>query len=179
MFKINMRWPFYMSSFFACAILSLQTGCASGGFQVTRSYSRWLNTNGVILRVILYILTSVVFVVTLTLDAVIFNTIDFWKGQISKGDFEFKEGGKTYFVHHEIQEGTQLRKSTISFIENGQNKIITIAENQQGEIELFIDGHLSAQVRDLHSSPVATFFTADGRIEKIVSNMTLPLIAGK
>ncbi len=71
---------FYIGSFLACTIMAITAGCASGGFKLTRKYASWLNSNNIIIRIILYILTSVVFAVTILIDMVIFNTIDFWEG---------------------------------------------------------------------------------------------------
>lgn len=53
----------------------LATGCASGGFKLTRQYAQFVNRQQLILRIVLYILTSIVFAATLLIDAVIFNTM--------------------------------------------------------------------------------------------------------
>ena len=75
----------------ALSVAMLATaGCASGGFKLTREYARWVNSKNIILRIILYILTAVVFAVTMLIDLVVFNTMDFWNGTVSQGDYKFK-----------------------------------------------------------------------------------------
>ena len=96
MSKIWMKPSFYLSSFAACAIMALTAGCASGGFKLTRQYARWVNSQNIILRIVIYILTSVVFAVTMLIDFVIFNTLDFWNGTVAAGSYEFKDGDKLF-----------------------------------------------------------------------------------
>src|SRR5690606_10112033 len=91
------------------------------GFKITRQYARFVNSQMIVLRIILYILTSIVFAVTLLVDMVVFNTIDFWNGTVSQGDYEFKDGGKTYHARHEILP-SKLKQSTIKISdENGKH----------------------------------------------------------
>ena len=107
---------FYLSSLSASAIMALTTGCASGGFKLTRQYAGFVNRQPTILRIIIYLLTGIVFAVTMLIDMVIFNTIDFWEGRVSAGSYEFKKGDKTFHVRHEFMPGTILKRSTIRVI---------------------------------------------------------------
>lgn len=155
----------YPLAFIACSMMALTSGCASGGYKLTRQYAGWVNSQSLIIRIILYILTAVVFAVTLLIDAVIFNTMDFWEGRVSAGDYEFKEGGKTYQAHHEIKSDG-LKKSTIRvFGADGKLKQnVVLAQTVEGQIEMFVDGKLRTRVRDLTSTPIASIFDANGKL---------------
>ena len=163
---------FYIGSLLACSIMALTTGCVSGGFKLTRQYARWVNSQNIIIRIILYILTSVVFAVTLLVDSVIFNTMDFWEGKVSEGKYEFKEGEKTYQVHHEIQPGTRLKRSTIKVVSPDQSLLqhIVLNETLTGEVEMMVDGKLRGRVQNMTSIPVATLFDEKGNVveEKVL-----------
>ncbi len=157
---------FYTGAFLSCALLALNTGCASGGFKLTRQYARWVNSQNIILRIVLYILTSVVFAVTMLIDAVVFNTMDFWEGKVSQGDYHFQNQDKTYFVRHEIMPGTGLKKSTIQ-IRNDKNVLLqTVALNEtaSGQIEMYVDGVLRTKVNNITSIPMASIFDAQGKL---------------
>ncbi len=155
---------FYISSLLACSIMALSTGCASGGFKLTRQYAGWLNSQNIILRVVLYLFGFVIFLITLLIDAVVFNTLDFWQGRISAGTYQFEHEEKTFVVQHEITPGTNLKRSTIQ-IKNAEQKLLqtcVLQETTTGEIELIVDGTLRTRVHDLQTIPVASFFDAKG-----------------
>lgn len=170
---------FYMGSLAACTIMAFNTGCASGGFKLTREYARWVNSKNIILRVILYILTFVVFTVTLIIDAVIFNTMDFWEGRVSQGTIEFKEGHRTFLVKHEFLPGTLRKQSTIDVIDekNQPTQRVVLTETSSGDVELTVNGQLRARVRDIASLPVASFFGDQGRLIREDQGLFMPTIA--
>ena len=157
---------FYIGSFFACTIMAFNTGCASGGYKLTREYARWVNSKSLILRIILYILTAVVFAVTLLIDTVIFNTMDFWNGTVSEGKYEFRDQEKIYQVHHEILPGTGLKRSTIEVKDSSSKLLQTVVLNEttSGEIEMSVDGKVRSRVRDITSIPVASIFDERGKL---------------
>lgn len=156
------NWILSLTAIFTGLISTQFSGCASGGYKWTRAYSQWVNSTHIVLRIVLYILTSVVYVVTLIVDAVIFNTMDFWNGTVSKGTYEFKEGDKTYVVTHDIQNG--LRSSLIKIHQaNKQINTFEIRETAQNEIELYKDGQLQAKGTDLNSLPQIVVFKNDGK----------------
>lgn len=173
--SIVLRPTFYLFAFFACAIMTLATGCASGGYKLTRRYASWLNSQQLIIRILLYLFASVIFAITLFIDFVVFNTMDFWEGRISAGDYFFKQDGKNYYVKHEFLPGTNLRRTSIRMTDaNGsllQEAVLT--ETPNSEIELYIDGKLRTRVRDIHSLPVASIFDKDGNI--IDNQVILPV----
>lgn len=177
--KIWTKLLFYVGSFVACVLMALTSGCASGGYKLTREYSGWVNRQNIILRIILYILTSVVFAVTLLLDAVVFNTMDFWEGRVSAGDFEFKDGAKSYYVKHEFLPGSSLRRSTIKIVEAKQNLVqeIVLAENASGHVEMFVDGKLRTRVNGLSEFPVASIFNEHGNVMQENAILLSPLVA--
>lgn len=175
------RSLFYLSSLCACAVISMTTGCASGGFKLTREYARWVNSQNIILRIIIYILTFVVFTVTILIDAVVFNTMDFWQGRVSAGSYDFKDADKTYHVQHEVIPETQLKRSTVTIKSSSEPpKIIVLNETSKGEVELFIDGQLRTRVNDISSFPIASIYNENGSlVEETALLFTLPVAAAK
>jgi hypothetical protein len=154
---------FYIGSFLACSLIAMTSGCASGGFHLTREYAGWLNSQNIIVRIVLYVFGFVVFFVTLLVDMVILNTADFWQGRVSAGNYQFKDGDKTFLVHHEFLPTTNLKRSTIQVLEHGKKlQEVMLSETTSGEIEFYIDGKIRTRVRDLHSIPVATLFDEKG-----------------
>jgi len=139
----------------ATSVAMLSTGCASGGFKLTREYATFVNHQPVILRVILYILTAVVFAVTLLIDVVINNTLDFWGGRVSAGTYNFHEGKRTFVVRHEYVNG--LRRTTIQ-----SEQQVVLSETPSGAIEVSVDGVLRGRVKNLREIPVASHYDAKG-----------------
>lgn len=159
---------FKISALAACCVLALTTGCASGGFKLTREYARFVNSKMIILRIVLYIFTSIVFAITMLIDMVVFNTIDFWEGKVSQGTYDFKDGEKSFHAKHEILPGSNLKKSTI-LVTDAKNTLlqkVELLETATGEVELYIDGQLRTRVKDIKSLPVATLFDEKGRMIK-------------
>jgi len=155
---------FYLGSILACLPLAFTTGCASGGYKLTRQYSGWVNSQNIIIRIILYLLTGIIYGITLLADWVIFNTIDFWEGRISDGRFDYREGDRTYHVHHETLSESKLKRSTIEIF-NSKNQLIqtvVMSQTAQGEIETRIDGKVRSRIRDLSGIPIATHFDIAG-----------------
>jgi hypothetical protein len=149
-------------------MMALSTGCASGGFKLTREYARWVNSKQIILRIVLYIFTFIVFTVTLLIDMVLFNTMDFWEGKVSAGDYQFKDKDKTYLVKHEFINGTDRKQSTIHIVDADKKLLQTVllTETVSGEIEMYIDGKLKTRVSDISTVPVAKIYNADGTLER-------------
>ncbi len=162
------RPAFFLASFAACGVMALSAGCASGGFKLTRQLAGWVNSQQIIIRIIIYILVgAIVFGVTLLIDAVVFNTIDFWEGRVSQGDYLFQQGEREYHVRHEVLPETQLRRSTIE-IKDLQGKTLetqVLTENAAGEIEMTVNGVKRVAVRDVKTLPMARLFNERGEIE--------------
>lgn len=170
---------FFISSTIACFMMALASGCASGGFKLTREYAGWVNRQNIILRIVLYILTFVVFTVTLLIDAVVFNTIDFWEGKVSAGSFEFKDGSKVYQVKHEFLPNSKLRKSTIQISDNSKNinQEVLLVETPSGNIEMFVDGKLRTRVNGISEFPIASVFNEQGALINENAILLSPVIA--
>jgi len=168
-----MKHPFsYLSMFAACSIMALTTGCASGGFKLTREYAGWVNSQNIILRIVLYLFTGIVYAITLLIDLVIFNTVDFWEGHISAGTYNFNKDDKTYQVKHEYLPETKLKQSTIHILDLKHKLLqeVVLRETQSHEIEMFVDGKLRARVHGISELPVASVFDSKGKLieEKVV-----------
>lgn len=165
---ISIRKPLgYVVSLIACTAMSFSLGgCASGGYKLTRQYAGWLNSQNIIIRIILYILTIPVFGVTLLIDSIVFNTMDFWNGRVSSGTFERKDGDKTYFAHHEIIPGENLRRSTLQVKDKNLKLLqeVKLQETGSGEIEMYVDGVLKTRVSSISLLPVAKIFDRKGQV---------------
>jgi len=153
--------------------MTFASGCASGGFKLTRQYAGFVNRQMIIIRIILYILTSVVFAATMLIDMVIFNTLDFWQGRVSQGTYDFTKGDKTYHARHEILPDSKLKRSTIHVHDRDQKllQVVVLRETVSGEIEMWVDGQMRTRVRDISSLPVASIFDAKGLL---VGERTIP-----
>lgn len=141
----------------AWSALLTTAGCASGGYKLTRQYAGFVNRQPLILRIVLYILTSIVFAATLLIDSVIFNTMDFWEGRVSQGTFEFQKDGKSYVAQHSYLPGTRLRQSHIQVFQTGGKMIqdVVLRETTDHAVEVFVDGRLIERVTELRESLVA------------------------
>lgn len=173
----------YLTSLLACLVMSFSiSGCASGGYKLTRQYSGWLNSQTLILRIILYLLTGVVFGITLLIDWVVFNTMDFWQGKVSSGTYEKADGDKIYYAIHEIVPGENLRRSTLQVKDKNSKllKEVKIQEIATGEVEMYVDGVLKTRVSDISLLPVAKIFNRKGQVteEKMLFTETM-LISAK
>lgn len=152
-------------------VAGLTTGCVSGGFKLTRQYAGWVNKQNIILRIVIYLLTGVVFAVTMLIDAVIFNTMDFWEGRVSQGTFEYSEDGKVYKAQHKLNEGG-LRSSQIEVWQNEKLlHTISLIETPEHKIQLLEDGVLKSEVDNIHSLPRISHFSKGGQL---ISQDVLP-----
>lgn len=150
-------------------MIGLGTGCASGGFKLTRKYSKFINSQNVVILSFLYILISFVFIVTLVIDAVIFNTIDFWEGRVSSGVYPFEKVGTLYAVHNEVHGASELKRSTIK-ISTANKKLlqeIQLKETPLGHIQLYVDGILRKKVENIQDLPTVTSFDRDGKVSNV------------
>lgn len=144
----------------------LNTGCVSGGWELTRDYSKWLNSKKVALRVVLYILTMPVFFVTIMIDTLVNNTIDFWNGTVSESTQAFHKDGKSFYVQHEILQETGLKRSTIEIKDSNQKLLQTVvlSETINHDIQLFVDGVLRTEVKNIEQAfPLITTYDEAGK----------------
>lgn len=173
---------FYLSSFTACAIMAVTSGCASGGFKLTRQYARFVNKQNIVLRIVLYLLTGIVFAATLLIDMVVYNTMDFWEGRVSQGTYQFKDADKVYHVRHEILPDSELKRSTIEVFNENNERLqkVVVSETMNGEIELYVDDQLRSRVSNISSLPLAAMYDANGSLigEKMIhtEDLSMPMI---
>jgi hypothetical protein len=160
------RILFYLGSASACFMMMFTTGCASGGYTLTRKYSQFVNSQNIILRIVLYILTGIIFAVTILVDLVVNNTIDFWEGRVSANTYEFQKDGKSFYVQHEVMPKSDLKRSTIKVMDGNHKLLQTIilAETPKHEIELSVDGVLRTKVQNIYSLPKLSSFDKNGKL---------------
>lgn len=156
------------------------TGCASGGYKLTRQYARFVNSQNIIIRIVLYIFTSIVFFATLLVDAVVFNTMDFWNGTVSQGTHEFIQDDKKFFVNHEI-DSQNFKKSTIQIasLDGKHLQEVVLRQVSKTEIEVIVDGQLRSRISDINSFPIAKHFDAKGSLVSENSVLLGELVAQK
>lgn len=147
----------------AASLAAFTSGCASGGFQLTREYAGFVNRQHVVLRVVLYILTSIIFGVTLLIDLVVNNTMDFWDGRVSQGTYSFSQDERSYVAQHEI--GADGRKTShIEVFAKDKSKLqdVVLKQTAQMDIEVFIDGQLKGRVSNISELPRVTMYNRHG-----------------
>jgi len=152
--------------FAACLMMLFTTACASGGWKLTRRYSSFVNSQHIIIRIVLYILTLPIYAITILIDVVVNNTIDFWEGRVSANTYEFKKDGKTFVAKHEILPETNLKRSTIQVLDADKKLIQTVvlAETPKHEVELIVDGVLRTKVQNINSIPLLSSFDKNGKL---------------
>ena len=148
--------------------LGFSTGCASGGYKITRGFSSWVNKQNLIIRIVLYIFLMPVWAITLLIDAVVFNTMDFWEGRVSQGTYNFEGNGKQYWVQHEFQADSKLRKTTIRTMDLEDQKVreIVISENSDQSIEVYIDGQLRRKASGIKGFALVSDYDSQGSLLK-------------
>lgn len=157
------KWGMIGTAIWSAWLVSVSTGCASGGWKLTRDYARFVNRQPIIIRCVLYILTSFVFVATMLIDAVIFNTIDFWQGRVSQGTFEFNKEGRRFVARHTLSPETHLRESRIEVFESDKRvQDMILREVAGGQIDIFVDGVLKGRVDNIESAPLLSFYNKSG-----------------
>ena len=146
-------------------LTGLTTGCASGGYKLTRTYAGFVNKQPLILRIVIYLLTGVVFAVTMLIDVLLFNTQDFWEGRVSAGSYRFEKEGQIYVAHHQHLPGG-LRESRLEVFSREKTRLqeILLRETTNAQIEMYVDGVLKARVQDIFSVPQVAVFDAKGQV---------------
>lgn len=141
------------------------SGCASGGYKLTRQYARFVNSKNILIRIILYIFTSIVFVATIIIDSVVFNTMDFWNGTVSQGTFEDIQGDKKFTAQHSVDENN-LKRSVITVTTLGGEKLqeVVLQETTDAQIQVWVDGQLNAQIENIHQFPIAKHLGKNGAV---------------
>jgi hypothetical protein len=174
MARFSSKLLFYFGACMASLMMIFNAGCASGGFKLTRQYAGFVNRQDLIIRILLYIFTSVVFAITMIIDLVAFNTMDFWEGRVSQGTYEFNSADKKFVAHHEVLPGTQLKRSTIDVYSKQGDKLQTVVlrETAQHQIEVLVDGHMRMRVDHIRDIPVASRFDVRGIL---VGTTTVPM----
>ncbi len=143
------------------------SGCASGGYKLTRQYARFVNSQNIILRIIIYIFTAIVFVATIIIDSVIFNTMDFWNGTVSQGTFEFSEGDKKFVATHSIDSDNMKRSVITASTSTGQHlQEVVLQETGNSEIQVWVDGKMTARIANIHQFPIAKHFNSNGQLAR-------------
>lgn len=136
---------------------AVQVSCASGGYKFTRKFSQFVNSKNIVLRIILYIVTIPVFGITLAVDTIIFNTLDFWDGKVSANEYSFSEDGKEYVVKHSIENN--LKRTNINVFED--NKLIAshaLVETKDNKIQVFNNNDLKYEVENLNGLALLSTF---------------------
>lgn len=137
------------------------SGCASGGYKLTRSYARFINSKPLLLRIVLYIFIGIFFVVTEILDALIFNTVDFWSGKVSANQHRFEKDGTVVEVAH---SRSPLRQSVFDITErNGKKTRVELREVADQKVDVYVNGTRKARLDSIEDAMSSlTMFGEDG-----------------
>ena len=137
-------------------------GCASGGFTTTRSVSKFINSKGIILRIVLYIVLWPVLIITMLADEIVFNTIDFWTGKVSAQNKVFEKNGVRVMVAHSL---TPLHRSVLTIEpKKGDRTVIELRETATGSVEVYRDGVKRTEVKDIQSAfPMLSLYQDNGK----------------
>lgn len=161
--KLIKKTTLTLTAIWSAFLVCTTSGCASGGYKLTRKYSSWVNKNNIVLRVVLYLLTGIVYAVTMLIDMVIFNTMDFWNGRVSQGNYQFNKEDRTYFVRHSIDQDSGLRQSRIEVSKDNHTiQTVVLRETASLEVELLVDGVLRGKATDLKSLPLLSLYDQKG-----------------
>lgn len=181
MTKLYKKLTLITAAFLSVGVTLTTTGCASGGYHLSRSLAGWINKQDLLLRVILYIFVGGAFFFTIIADMIYFNTVDFWSGKVSAGVYEFKEGNKAYVVNHSFENDLKRTEIQINDLKGKKLQNVILKETKTQEIELYVDGTLKAKVDSIESLPKITTFDTQGNILKheVVPDINYGKIAAK
>ncbi|MGE4231838.1 MAG: DUF3332 family protein [Bacteriovoracia bacterium] len=136
----------YLRTIAVILLLTIQPiafqGCAAGNWNLIRKVANWNLKMSILPRVLVYIILVIipVYAVTALLDAVIFNTIEFWTGSaVIRADHKVfeKDGDKVEIVN----TVDPLKKSKITTThKDGSIQVVEMIETPRGTIEIFMDG---------------------------------------
>ena len=155
------------------------TGCAAGGFKLTRGLARWNNSKSIVPRILIYIafgLLLPVYIITLLVDFVVMNTIDFWEGTVASQNVNYEEKGVHYAVAH-VRD--PLRHTTIRMSIGDQLKsVVELRELENGKIALSIDGVRRAELNDIRDAGAQlTLYREDGKTPSVTRELSADLLA--
>jgi hypothetical protein len=146
----------------ATMAFNILAGC-SGGYMLSRTFAKWLNAKGIVLRVLLWLFVWPVYLLAVITDEVVLNTIDFWTGRVTSDNTKFfeKDGVRVQVVHSR----NPLRRSVFTIdTKNGDHSVIELRETVIGSIEVYRDGLKRNEVKDIESAlPTFVGYQADGR----------------
>lgn len=120
------------------------SSCSTGSYSATRAYSRWIISQGIVLRVLLYLVIGWVTLFTELADVLVLNTIDFWSGKSNMlPDQSFERDGFQVSARHEM---LPLKKSTyrITSKTDGSTRTIVFQETSNHGVEVIQDEKVMA-----------------------------------
>jgi hypothetical protein len=144
-------------------------GCAAGNYGLTRTVAKWNLKMSVVPRVLIYIAFVIIPVYGLAtlFDLVINNTIEFWSGKaaVTAKNEIFEQDGHRVEVAHSM---SPLKRSEFkSYDQKGMLLATTVfAEEQSGEISVFVDGVKRGQVKEIDQN-IIQMMTFNGQERNI------------
>lgn len=154
------------SAFLSAGLAMVTTGCASGGYSLSRGLAGWINKQNIFLRIILYLFIGGAFFFTILLDMLIFNTVDFWTGRVSAGTYEFKDAKRVYVVNHSFEGDLHRTQILVNDLDGKKIGEVLLKETASHEVEYFENGNLKAKFDGIESVPRVTRFDDKGQILK-------------
>jgi hypothetical protein len=121
-----------------------------GGFVLTRKWHGFISgINNKWLRWIVFLITCIVYGITIWVDAIIFNSIEFWSGSNPMAHSDFDENGQ--FVKVEERSG---EKVVFTYRDYGE----------QLRIDMYKDGRYKGNLVLLRAEPGQFYSERDGRL---------------
>jgi hypothetical protein len=148
------------------ALTFSSSACVSGGFRWTRSVARYVNSNSVLPRVLLWAAFVIlpVYLLAFLFDVILWNTLDFWSGSVSAQNTTFEQDGAKIEVAH---SANPLKKTVITVIaKDGKRTVSELRETERHSIEVLVDGVKKGEVESVTDaiSSIA-LYRPDGGIE--------------
>lgn len=124
-----------------------------GGFVLTRKWHGFISgINNKWLRWIVFLITCIVYGIAIWVDAIIFNSIEFWSGSNPMAHGDFDDNGE--FVR--VQE------------KDGEKVVYTYREyGEVLSIDMYKDGDFRGNMTLLRSQPGVFFRETNGRLEEL------------
>ncbi|MEW6055997.1 MAG: DUF3332 family protein [Bdellovibrionota bacterium] len=136
------------------------SGCAGGNFNLVRSVAKWNLRMSLLPRVIVYLAFIIipVYPIALLLDAILFNTIEFWTGKpvLTAKNQKFEKDGVTVEIAHFLDP---LRRTVItSTMKDGSRSLTELRETEGKSIEIYVDQIKRGEVQNIDQA-IATVLT--------------------
>jgi Domain of unknown function (DUF3332) len=152
-----------------CFSVTQLSGCAAGGFGLTKSLGKWNGRFSIVPRVLIYLGLFIVQVYTLTLlfDFLLNNTIEFWSGTpLVAQNQTFEKDGQRVVVQNTRDP---LRKTVITVYDKAGaiQTVNELRETPTGTVEIYVNSEKKAELGSIGDALVE-LKTLDGQRQQYI-----------